>query len=207
MTDARSSPVFRLRYTATRYHSLIVKRETLPDCLEISAETDGRRNYGASPQGIRRSKACNFIRNPSSPRTGLTLLRNFLGMRGGRGAMNDRMERNCVKRQEEAVISVYDHGFLYGMGLFETFRTYGGQPYLLERHLERLAAGCRSLGIRYEPDAEEHSSLASRTDGGERVGGSVRPADGDGGRGQPRPPGRRLRIAQCAVARQAAARR
>ncbi|NBD28055.1 aminotransferase class IV [Paenibacillus glycinis] len=61
----------------------------------------------------------------------------------------------CVKPQEEAVISVYDHGFLYGMGLFETFRTYGGQPYLLELHLERLAAGCRSLGIRYEPDAEE----------------------------------------------------
>jgi para-aminobenzoate synthetase component II len=28
-------------FTATRYHSLIVKRETLPDCLEISAETDG----------------------------------------------------------------------------------------------------------------------------------------------------------------------
>jgi para-aminobenzoate synthetase component 2 len=27
-------------FTATRYHSLIVRRETLPDCLEISAETD-----------------------------------------------------------------------------------------------------------------------------------------------------------------------
>ena len=28
-------------FTATRYHSLIVERETLPDCLEITAETDG----------------------------------------------------------------------------------------------------------------------------------------------------------------------
>ena len=27
-------------FTATRYHSLIVKRETLPDCLEITAETE-----------------------------------------------------------------------------------------------------------------------------------------------------------------------
>ena len=26
--------------TATRYHSLVVKRETLPDCLEITAETE-----------------------------------------------------------------------------------------------------------------------------------------------------------------------
>jgi anthranilate synthase component 2 len=28
-------------FEATRYHSLTVKRETLPDCLEITAETDG----------------------------------------------------------------------------------------------------------------------------------------------------------------------
>ncbi|QHW32120.1 4-amino-4-deoxychorismate lyase [Paenibacillus rhizovicinus] len=60
-----------------------------------------------------------------------------------------------IKRQEEAVISVYDHGFLYGMGLFETFRTYGGIPYLLDRHLERLSEGCRSIGIRYEPDEQQ----------------------------------------------------
>lgn len=51
-----------------------------------------------------------------------------------------------------AVISVYDHGFLYGMGLFETFRTYGGSPFLLEEHLERLVRSCEELDIRYEPD-------------------------------------------------------
>lgn len=49
----------------------------------------------------------------------------------------------------EAVLSVMDHGFMYGMGLFETFRTYGGHPFLIERHLKRLEHGCRSLGIRY----------------------------------------------------------
>jgi len=49
----------------------------------------------------------------------------------------------------EAVLSVMDHGFMYGMGLFETFRTYGGRPFLLEKHLERLEQGCKSLGIRY----------------------------------------------------------
>lgn len=27
---------------------------------------------------------------------------------------------------KDAVVSALDHGFLYGMGLFETFRTYGG---------------------------------------------------------------------------------
>ncbi|GGG87846.1 aminodeoxychorismate lyase [Paenibacillus radicis (ex Gao et al. 2016)] len=60
----------------------------------------------------------------------------------------------AVKKAEEAVISIYDHGFLYGMGLFETFRTYGGRPYLLERHLQRLAEGCEQLGIRYTADQE-----------------------------------------------------
>lgn len=53
----------------------------------------------------------------------------------------------------EAVISVMDHGFMYGMGLFETFRTYEGVPCLLERHLNRLSEGCRVLGISYEADA------------------------------------------------------
>lgn len=56
---------------------------------------------------------------------------------------------------DAAVVSVMDHGFLYGMGLFETFRTYEGRPFLLERHLERLLVGCRQLGIGTEslPDA------------------------------------------------------
>ena len=49
---------------------------------------------------------------------------------------------------EEAMVSVYDHGFLYGLGLFETFRTYGGQSFLLERHMERLETASQYLGIK-----------------------------------------------------------
>jgi 4-amino-4-deoxychorismate lyase len=63
---------------------------------------------------------------------------------------------------EQAVISVFDHGFLYGMGLFETFRTYGGKPWLLERHARRLAEGCRLLGLRYEPDPARMTADAAR---------------------------------------------
>lgn len=57
--------------------------------------------------------------------------------------------------EKEAVVSVYDHGFLYGIGLFETFRTYRGRPFLLDRHLARLTAGCRELAIRHSPDEAE----------------------------------------------------
>jgi len=60
-----------------------------------------------------------------------------------------------VMDASEAVISVYDHGFLYGIGLFETFRTYGGKPYLLDRHIKRLCSGCVQLGIQYAPNMEE----------------------------------------------------
>ena len=62
----------------------------------------------------------------------------------------------------DAVISVMDHGLMYGIGLFETFRTYGGEPFLLERHLERLEEGCRLLGIRYVPETGEIRAWLSR---------------------------------------------
>jgi branched-chain amino acid aminotransferase len=40
----------------------------------------------------------------------------------------------------EAVIPVYDHGFLYGEGVYETLRTYNRIPFLLDRHTRRLRA-------------------------------------------------------------------
>lgn len=55
---------------------------------------------------------------------------------------------------DQAVISIHDHGFLYGMGCFETFRTYGRHIFLLEEHLARLKQGCLQLGIPFELSAE-----------------------------------------------------
>jgi len=40
--------------------------------------------------------------------------------------------------QEHAVVSVFDHGFLYGEGVYETLRTFNGEPFLFDRHMERL---------------------------------------------------------------------
>jgi branched-chain amino acid aminotransferase len=50
--------------------------------------------------------------------------------------------------RSEARISVSDHGFLYGYGLFETMRAYDGTIFLLERHLERLRKSAKSIGIK-----------------------------------------------------------
>ncbi|MCM3110992.1 aminodeoxychorismate lyase [Lederbergia lenta] len=50
-------------------------------------------------------------------------------------------------KKEEANISPFDHGYLYGLGVFETIRTYQGHPFLLDEHLGRLNAGLDELNI------------------------------------------------------------
>ncbi len=46
-----------------------------------------------------------------------------------------------------ASISVFDHGFLYGEGVYETLRTYHRRPFLLDRHLARLRASAASIAL------------------------------------------------------------
>lgn len=43
-----------------------------------------------------------------------------------------------ITGEREAVVSVLDHGFLYGEGIYEVVRTYGGRPFLFDRHVRRL---------------------------------------------------------------------
>jgi branched-chain amino acid aminotransferase len=52
-----------------------------------------------------------------------------------------------ISGQEHAVISVFDHGFLYGEGVYETLRTYNGQPFLFERHMRRLRRSADMLAL------------------------------------------------------------
>ncbi len=49
--------------------------------------------------------------------------------------------------RSQASISVMDYGFLYGYGLFETMRAYGGQVFRLDGHLDRLARSAAILGL------------------------------------------------------------
>jgi branched-chain amino acid aminotransferase len=49
--------------------------------------------------------------------------------------------------KEEAKISVFDHGFLYGDGVFETLRAYGGKVLLLSEHIARLEQSAARLHI------------------------------------------------------------
>jgi branched-chain amino acid aminotransferase len=56
--------------------------------------------------------------------------------------LNDRFVQ-----KEYARVSVFDHGFLYGDGVYETLRVYRGRIFLWERHLARLRQSCELIGL------------------------------------------------------------
>jgi branched-chain amino acid aminotransferase len=47
----------------------------------------------------------------------------------------------------EAAVSVFDHGLLYGDGIFEGIRAYNGRIFKLDRHMERLADSARAIRL------------------------------------------------------------
>jgi branched-chain amino acid aminotransferase len=52
-----------------------------------------------------------------------------------------------ITRGEDATISVFDHGFLYGEGIYEMLRTYGGEPFLFDRHVRRLRSSAALMRL------------------------------------------------------------
>ncbi len=62
--------------------------------------------------------------------------------------------------EAEARVSLFDRGYLYGDGLFETMRAYGGRIFRLRRHLERLAEGARAINLSYAPEQNEIEKIA-----------------------------------------------
>lgn len=56
--------------------------------------------------------------------------------------LNDRLVPKA-----EAVVSVFDHGFLYGDGIYETVRAYDGVIFKLDEHIERLFRSASLIGL------------------------------------------------------------
>src|SRR5262245_59818642 len=64
--------------------------------------------------------------------------------------VNGRITPEC-----EAVNSVFDHGFLYGEGVYETMRTYHARPFLFDRHLRRLRRSASMIELPLSFSGEE----------------------------------------------------
>lgn len=57
--------------------------------------------------------------------------------------------------KEDAKISVFDHGLLYGIGVFEGIRSYGGRLFMLEEHIHRLWDSAKAIWLNIPCTKEE----------------------------------------------------
>ena len=62
---------------------------------------------------------------------------------------------------EQAVVSVYDHGLLYGDGVFEGIRVYGSRVFLMSKHIERLYESARAIRLEI-PLSQDAMAAATR---------------------------------------------
>jgi branched-chain amino acid aminotransferase len=61
--------------------------------------------------------------------------------------------------RSEAVVSVFDHGLLYGDGVFEGIRAYGGRVFRLEQHLGRLYASAKAIWLEIPVSLDEMRTI------------------------------------------------
>jgi branched-chain amino acid aminotransferase len=61
---------------------------------------------------------------------------------------------NKLVPREEAVVNLYDHGFLYGDGAFEGIRVYNRRIFRLDEHLQRLYRSAKALDIQLHLDID-----------------------------------------------------
>ena len=65
--------------------------------------------------------------------------------------------------KQDAKISVYDHGLLYGDGVFEGLRSYGGTVFRLDEHLERLWNSAKAILLDIPISREEMARAVNET--------------------------------------------
>jgi len=57
--------------------------------------------------------------------------------------------------EKDAVVSVFDHGLLYGDGVFEGIRAYNGRVFLLDEHIDRLYDSAKAIDLKIPTTVEE----------------------------------------------------
>jgi branched-chain amino acid aminotransferase len=77
-----------------------------------------------------------------------------------------------VMSEREAVVSVFDHGFLYGEGVYETLRTYDGRPFLFDRHMRRLRRSAQMIELDVPLTDEELAGRIRDTMAATELGGN-----------------------------------
>ena len=65
--------------------------------------------------------------------------------------------------EENAKVSVFDHGVLYGDGIFEGIRAYNGRVFKLKEHVDRLFSGARAIMLEPPVNKEEMQEIVLET--------------------------------------------
>src|SRR5689334_20008457 len=65
--------------------------------------------------------------------------------------------------KDDAKISVYDHGLLYGDGVFEGLRSYNGKVFRLEEHLVRLYESAKAIWLTIPMPLEKMAAAVNET--------------------------------------------
>lgn len=65
--------------------------------------------------------------------------------------------------KSQAKVSVFDHGFLYGDGVFEGIRAYNGRVFMLDEHLDRLYESAKSIWLTIPMTKEEMKDVILKT--------------------------------------------
>lgn len=65
--------------------------------------------------------------------------------------------------KSQAKVSVFDHGFLYGDGVFEGIRAYNGRVFMLDEHLDRLYESAKSIWLTIPMTKEEMKEAILKT--------------------------------------------
>jgi branched-chain amino acid aminotransferase len=65
--------------------------------------------------------------------------------------------------KEEAVVSVFDHGLLYGDGVFEGIRAYGGRVFKLKEHIDRLYESAHTIMLQIPMSRAELSAVVEES--------------------------------------------
>jgi len=64
--------------------------------------------------------------------------------------------------ESQACVSVFDRGFLYGDGAFETMRSYGGRIFQMERHIQRLRESAEIIGLRLQHRPQQLADICTQ---------------------------------------------
>ena len=72
------------------------------------------------------------------------------------------LDGNFVPKSE-AKVSVYDHGFLYGDGVFEGIRAYNGRVFKLKEHVDRLYDSAKAIAMDIPLTKEEMTEIILET--------------------------------------------